>query len=281
MSAHDVAPPPLTIAPSRRLAKRMALAVDGVVPSSVGSVILAYHRVGARTASPVDMPTSLFRRQLAHLAASAAVDSLDTVLLSLRDADAHGRVNAALTFDDGTSDFAEIVLPMLVEFAVPATLYLATSFVDSGEHHPADGRPLSWNALRDVVSTGLVTIGAHTHNHVLLDRVDRATAQYELDTSNGRIGDELGIAPRHFAYPKAVRPSPEIEREVIARYESAALAGTRANTRVSFDPHRLARSPIQNADGWEGFVRKLEGGMRAEDDLRRLFNLVRYRGITR
>lgn len=36
----------------------------------------------------------------------------------------------AITFDDGTRDFAEIVVPLLREYAMPATIYLATYYCD-------------------------------------------------------------------------------------------------------------------------------------------------------
>jgi hypothetical protein len=286
MSAPSVAPvDPSAADQTRRLAKRLALAVDSAVPATKGVVVLAYHRVGARTASPVDLPTKLFRRQLAHLAAIASVESLDDVIVQLDSADAIverqcSGLPAALTFDDGTADFVDIVLPMLVEYRLPATLYLSTSFVDSGQKYPADGTPISWSGLREVVSTGLVTIGAHTHNHVLLDRCDPSVAADELDRCNDRILAELGIRAEHFAYPKAVAASGDVEAVVKRRYRTAAVAGTRANSPLSFNRYRLFRSPIQVADGWEGFVRKLGGGLHTEDDLRRVLNIVRYRGRT-
>lgn len=261
----------------RRLAKRLALALDVAVPGSTGMIVLAYHRVGRRTPSPVDISTSMFRRQLAHLAATASVVTLDAGIDSMHDLAHVSPFPTVLTFDDGTADFVDVVLPLLVEYSIPATLYVSTAFVDGRLRYPANGEPISWAGLREAVSTGLVTIGAHTHRHRLLDRCSLDTAKIELDISNQRIADELEVVPEHFAYPKAVPAAGPVEDEVKSRYRSAAVAGTRANHPRSFDPHRLRRSPIQEADGWEGFVRKLEGGMRAEDDIRRLMNRVRYR----
>jgi len=139
--------------------------------------------------------------------------------------------------------------------------------------------PLSWNALREIVSTGLVTVGAHTHNHVLLDRCLDRDVDEELERCDERIGEELGFDPDHFAYPKAVRGSAYAEAAIRSRYRSAAVAGTRGN-RPGSDPWRLCRSPIQKSDLWDGFVQKAAGGMRIEDDFRRLINVVRYRGLT-
>lgn len=277
LAQHQPLAPPTSLH-SRRLAKRIALAIDVAVPANDGVVVLAYHRVGERTDSPVDLSTAMFRRQVAHLAATASVVTLDDALDVLESESTGSRYPSVLTFDDGTADFVDVVLPMLVEFQVPATLYVSTAFVDSGALYPASGVPISWSGLREVVSTGLVTIGAHTHNHALLDRCDLDTARRELEICDGRLSDELGVDVVHFAYPKALAATGEVEREVRQRYRSAAIAGTRANQPGSFDPHRLFRSPIQRSDLWEGFVRKLEGGMRAEDDIRRVLNVVRYRG---
>ncbi|MGI9606332.1 MAG: polysaccharide deacetylase family protein [Acidimicrobiales bacterium] len=261
----------------RRVAKRAAITIDGAVGSRAGLVVLAYHRVGGHTPSPVDLPRAIFRRQMAHLAASGDVVTLDEGLRRTNSG-LEGELGVVLTFDDGTADFVDDALPILEEFELPATIYLATSFIDSGRPFPANGTPLTWAAVRECVSSGLVTIGAHTHTHSMLDRTDATTIDLELSVSDHRIAEETGVPPRHFAYPKAVAGSPYADRAVRKRYESAAVAGTRANRAGATDPWRLSRSPIQNSDGWDGFVRKRHGGMRTEDDLRRLANRLRYRG---
>ena len=255
----------------------MALAVDRVNPITDGVVVLAYHRAGARTASPVDLPTDLFRRQLEYLAAGADVLTLDAALRVLLG----GQVAAGrrvLTFDDGTADFVDVILPLLVEFDLPATLYVSTGPIDRQTPYPGGAQPLTWNALRECVSTGLVDIGNHTHTHALLDRRDPLEIDLELDICDERIADEVGIAPTHFAYPKAVAGSEHAAVAVRRRYRTAAVAGTRPNVPGETDPWRLHRSPIQVSDGWAGFVRKAAGGMRTEDDVRRLVNTIRYRG---
>ena len=89
-----------------------------------------------------------------------------------------------VTFDDGTADFCDHVVPALVEYDVPATLYAATQFIDSGEAFPWGAPPATWSGLQsDAVATGLVTIGSHTHTHALLDRAAPAEIGAELDRS--------------------------------------------------------------------------------------------------
>ncbi len=248
-------------------------------PSGRGVVVLIYHRVGGESGSSVDLEPALFAEQLRWLHEHRRVVSIDVAVDALV---AHEDVDdvVVITFDDGTADFADHVVPALMAQDTPATLYVATDFMDRGEPFPWGAPPISWAALRDAASTGLVTVGSHTHTHRLLDRCDEATVRSEIDRSIDRIGTELDAAPRHFAYPKAVGGSSFAESVVRERFRSAALAGTRPNRPGRTDVHRLARSPIQRSDGMRYFAAKARGGMRLEDDLRRVANRVRYRGAS-
>jgi peptidoglycan/xylan/chitin deacetylase (PgdA/CDA1 family) len=246
-------------------------------------VVLLYHRVGGGSALEIDLDAARFEEQIAAVAATGRAVPLAGALEALAAVSpASEPSSVVVTFDDGTADFVEVALPILVRHRVPATLYVATAFVEDGLPFPSDGRPASWSALRDACSTGLVDIGSHTHTHRLLDRTPPAEAADELDRSIGLIGDRLGRVAHDFAYPKAVPGSPEVVGLVRGRFRSAALAGTRVNPFRTpgglrgTDPHRLARSPIQVSDGMQFFERKLAGGMALEDSFRRAVNRVRY-----
>jgi peptidoglycan/xylan/chitin deacetylase (PgdA/CDA1 family) len=266
--------------------KGAAAAADLVRPRRRSVVVLLYHRVGERTRSEVDLPVELFEAQLEALAGTGRVASLDACLDALDRSEPPGAGGpdagdpVAVTFDDGTADFVDVVLPLLARYRLPVTLYVATAFVDEGRAFPGDGVPASWAALRDARSTGLVTVGSHTHRHALLDRLPAREVADELDRSRELIGQHLGVDPEHFAYPKAVPGSAAADAAVRSRFRSAALAGTRPNVYGHTDRHRLARSPIQRADGMHWFRRKVDGGMGLEDRLRTLANRRRYAGAT-
>lgn len=266
----------------RRVLKRTAAVLDLVRRPQRGVVFLCYHRVGRRTSSRVDLPNWLFDEQMARLTAGFEVVDISgglTALSSSADA-ASSKHPVAVTFDDGTVDFVEEALPLLVRHQVPATLYVATDFIERGRPFPDGAMPLSWSGLAEAVSTGLVTVGSHTHTHALLDRLSDDAVEAELDRSIGLIAERLGVESRHFAYPKALPGSPAADRAVRARFASAALAGTRANPYGMTDPYRLARSPVQVDDGLAFFTRKVIGGMRTEDDMRRFVNRWRFAGAT-
>ena len=209
---------------------------------------------------------------MAFLATETTVVTLTDGLARLADADAPREPMVAVTFDDGTADFAEVALPVLVEHRVPATLYVATDFVEREHRLPrrrrtahrgprsrdADERP-GWSTSGRTPTPTRCSTGCRA------DEIDG-----ELDRSIDLIGEHLGrAAPRHFAYPKAVMGSPAADAAVRARFRSAAVAGTRGNRYGATDPYRLARSPIQVSDGMRWFRRKVAGGLGFEDTLRR------------
>lgn len=262
-----------------RVVKRTAAAADRIRPRRRGVVVLIYHRVGRRTQSEIDMPAEVFDRQMAWLSSSGRALTLDAALdrLTSTTGGPDGADPVVVTFDDGTADLVEVALPILVRHGIPATVYLATRHVDEGLRWPDDGVPLSWTGAREMVASGLVTIGSHTHSHALLDRLPLDAAVHELDRSQGLIEDKLQVTAEHFAYPKAVAATPEIETLVRQRFRSAALGGSRPNPYGRSDLHRLCRSAIQASDGMAYFRRKADGGLALEDTVRRAVNRLRYR----
>lgn len=267
---------------ARRALKASARAADRIRPPGPGVVILCYHRVGAGSGLELDLDRGRFEDQMAALAERGRVVPLDRALDALADPapSPAPAVQIVVTFDDGTADFVDTALPILERFSVPVVLYVATAFVDEQRPFPYGAPPLSWQALRDATATGLVTVGSHTHTHVLLDRVPEHIALDELDTSVRLIGEQLGARPQHFAYPKSVAGSRAADAAVRARFASAALAGMRANDYGRTDPHRLARSPVQSSDDMDAFAAKARGGMWLEDDVRRAVNRFRYARAT-
>jgi peptidoglycan/xylan/chitin deacetylase (PgdA/CDA1 family) len=261
--------------------KRAAGASDRFRSHAPGIVVLAYHRVGGRSdAREIDLPESRFEEQMACLARWCEPVDLDTALVSLQSPDEMACDRVVVTFDDGTADFVDVALPILERYRIPATLYIATDYIEAGRPFPDAGTPLSWTGVRDAISTGLVTIGSHTHSHCLLDRVTANTATIELRRSIDLVFERAGVIAEHFAYPKALSGDASVDDVVRSLFRSAAIAGTRANLYGHTDSYRLARSPIQRSDGMHYFEQKLTGGLRLEDDVRRLVNRVRYRGAS-
>lgn len=82
---------------------------------------------------------------------------------------------------------------------------------------------LSWDEIREMVESGLCTVGSHSATHPGLTRLDTENAKQELSASKARIEALLGIEVKHFSYPHSMQDS-EIQSFVEeAGYASAAL----------------------------------------------------------
>jgi hypothetical protein len=261
---------------ARGAVKVAAAALDEVRPSSRGVVVLLYHRVGGTSGTQLDLPTDLFVRQMEMLAERGTVTTLDRALRSLTTPAVPSEDPVVITFDDGTADFSDTVVPTLARLGLPATLYVATHFIESGRRFPHDGIPLSWRAIIEALSTGCVEIGSHTHTHALLDRVGAKQVRDELDRSIELVEHRVGVRPVDFAYPKAIAGSGAVEAHIRLRFRSAAVGGSRSNPYGRSNLYRLARTPIQAADGMRWFRRKLDGGMALEEAIRGHANRIRY-----
>ncbi len=265
------------------LTKVAAIGYDTVRRPPTGLTILAYHRVGGGTQLQLDLEPGVFDEQMAHLAASCAVLTLDDAVPGDVPSDDAGSAPAravpevVITFDDGTADFVEHALPILVRHRLPATYYVATAFIEEQRPFPDDGTPLSWAGLAEAVSTGLVTVGSHTHTHAVMDKLDGRQAHDELRRACELIEDRLGVAADHFAYPKGVFGGSAVEAVVAEHHRTAALANSLPNLPDSTNPLRLGRTPVQRSDSRDHFDRKAQGGLRLEGQLRERLNQFRYR----
>jgi peptidoglycan/xylan/chitin deacetylase (PgdA/CDA1 family) len=253
---------------------------DRLLPTPAGITVLIYHTVGAGDGGAVDVDVEMFDEQLAYLGEHHRVLSLANAVDELQSG-ARSVNGVVITFDDGTVDFVEHSAPALVKAGLPATLYACTQAINGQQPFPWGAPPASWAGLSDAASTGLISIESHTHTHALLDRLPAADIAAELDRSIELIGEHIGTAPRHFAYPKAVPGSAAAQDAVRERFDSAALARNRVNQHGSTDLQRLWRTPIQRSDDMKRFATKVAGGARIEGEVRHQLARWKYRGATR
>jgi peptidoglycan/xylan/chitin deacetylase (PgdA/CDA1 family) len=62
-------------------------------------------------------------------------------------------------------------------------------------------RPLEWTEVREMIQSGVVSIGSHTASHIILSRCSEARARAELTTSRDEIERHTGVRCTEFCYP--------------------------------------------------------------------------------
>ena len=252
---------------ARTAAKIAFTAADYLMRRPRGPRVLIYHQVGSGLGRQMEVTTEDFARQLDWLGDNREIVSFDEAIARWEDPDADRLV--ALTFDDGYADTFTTAFPRLEERGAPFLIYLATESIETGvplgPAGPAD--PLNWDQVVDMLGSGLVTIGVHTHRHSDLRHLPREAVEEELVTSDALIERRLGLHPLHFAYPWGYW-SQSAADVVDARYDTAAIAGT-PRPKAVLDRTRVHRYPVQLSDGFRFFPARLRGGLRAEEQVRR------------
>lgn len=108
---------------------------------------------------------------------------------------------------------------------------------------PGPFRLMSWDDVRALAASGLVSFGAHTTRHEILSRQDDASVTREVAASQARVTQESGVAPTVFAYPngRAIDFDARAQAAVRAAGLRFALATTQGLADASSDPLALPR----------------------------------------
>ncbi len=91
----------------------------------------------------------------------------------------------------------------------PAVIEALERALGQGAPGTGDGepmyRPLDWEQIREMITSGLVSIGGHTVSHVILTRVSAGRAREELSRSKQIIEARTGQPCTLFCYPNGQR----------------------------------------------------------------------------
>jgi peptidoglycan/xylan/chitin deacetylase (PgdA/CDA1 family) len=274
---------PTIASAGKQVGGRLALLLSSALGTRAGDSfgILLYHRA-APVPEGVEAPTmnvtpARFREQIEGLLES------DYEFWPIRDVIQHVREGqpipanvVVLTFDDGYQNFYLNVWPLLLQWRVPATLFVATGYVDTIGPFPFDRwgcanyrrvapeawQPLTWSQCRKMERSGVVDIGSHSHTHRNF-RGEPDELRQDLMTSLALLKQELGPAPRAFAFPYGSARGGFVDASLIA---SARACGVTCSLTTEIrlaspatDPFTWGRLEVVDTDSSAIIRAKLEG----------------------
>ncbi|MEH6945078.1 polysaccharide deacetylase family protein, partial [Bacillus sp. JJ722] len=114
-----------------------------------------------------------------------------------------------ITLDDGYVSNYEYVFPILKELNMKATIFIITDFIENPQNHPSPYPKLTWEQLREMSDSGLVSFQSHTDNRHSrgINGKNTADAEYEkhfladLLKSKRILEERLGKPVTAFSYP--------------------------------------------------------------------------------
>ncbi len=167
-------------------------------------IVFAYHGISRSEEKYVTTP-EMFRRHVSFLQdAGCAFVSMDDLM--------HWRAGRAdlpdkavsLHFDDARDDILAHAAPLLTSLRIPSTIF-AVSAWSAGRLAPHEKDAysdfLTWQQLRELHTTGLFTIGAHSETHCSIKRAGLRRKWREIAGSKQEIENAMGCEVRHLAAP--------------------------------------------------------------------------------
>lgn len=166
--------------------------------------ILMYHSIGDNevlfTVTPAD-----FERQMAYLrSCQYRVIFLSQLVEKLSKRQKLADKTVVLTFDDGYLDNYINAWAILKKYRFPATIFLPTAYI-GGSINNSQNIPikvLEERQIREMVGSGLVEFGSHTHTHPRLENLTEEEFVNEVRQSQEIIGGLTGQKCHLFSYPK-------------------------------------------------------------------------------
>ena len=177
-----------------------------ILPSSFASyckkqqgqaVVVMYHQFDGRHPS-TSVTMQQFQAQINYFLSSGfRIIPLKEIVNRLKIGAYIPDKTLAITIDDAYRSVYQKAHPLFVKYNIPYTVFVNTEGIDRGYKDY-----MTWDHLRTLVRSGLVSLEAHGHSHGHLIRSFNAQQRrVDVLTSVRRVYQEAGQIPQFFAYP--------------------------------------------------------------------------------
>jgi len=185
--------------------------------------VLMYHHVSDHKGALVTMTPENFESQIAYLANNGYKTlSLDEFLAFKKGELALQKKSVLVTFDDGWIDNYLVAFPILKKYAVKATVFVVTDWVERASQDkrtsndiyiPRHGEckrlayeepastVMNWDDLKEMIGSGLISIDSHSNSHDN-DSLGMDEWRDDLAASRYLLNERLGVEPKHLCWPR-------------------------------------------------------------------------------
>ncbi|MFA5320127.1 MAG: polysaccharide deacetylase family protein [Candidatus Omnitrophota bacterium] len=218
--------------------KRVVLALLGIIAAALillvvvlrfnyAPAILMYHSVasGAGASNRLAVSPETFDKQMRFLKTRGFnVIPAEDFARNIKENRKMPPHTVAITFDDGYKDNYTEAFPVLERYGLPATIFIIIGEVGRNDR-------LSWDEIKSMQSSGLISFGSHTLRHCILPEVASAEdLSGELAGSRRILEEKLGKPVKMFAYPCGFFDKRSQDAVMKAGYEFAFATHPRQKT---------------------------------------------------
>ena len=169
--------------------------VGQILKANHASFIM-YHRFGDSRYPSTNIKKEQFIKHINELLKPKYnVISIEKALRAINNVELIKDKSVVITIDDAYSSVYKYAWPIFKKNNFPFTLFVSTDVIDNN----TPGY-MNWEQIRTLRDHG-VTIGSQTKSHPHMFKLTKEKIIKELSISNKRFIDEIGSAPKYFAYP--------------------------------------------------------------------------------
>lgn len=137
----------------------------------------------------------------------------------------------------------EAMMKQIYESGKPMAEAMHSLTGTHADHRLCQSLSLSWAEIKEMVDSGLCTIGSHTVSHPGLTRIGKESVIHELTESRRIIRERIGRDAVHLSYPHSMEDEAVRAAVSDAGYVSATM-GYGGRIRIGDDRFRLNRNYI-------------------------------------
>ncbi len=221
--------------------------------------VLMYHFIGDKDTAALEknhVSSESFRRQMEFLKRFGyrVISIEDYYAIKTGARKPKGR-EVLITFDDGNYTFASEAMPVLIEYHFPATLFLVSDYVKTGEYGS-----MKEDQVREILKHDFFSVGSHTKTHPFLSKIPEAQLKDELEGSKKDLEAMFGRPIRFIAYPSGDFTPEVSEAAARAGYEFAFTTSPKKLKGQDPGPYGITRVKIsRTSDSPVAFWFKLSG----------------------
>lgn len=247
------------------LVSAIAFALAMAMRSVYTLPILMYHSISPQATKKTMLAVSpqSFERQMRFLKdRHYNVIPLEEAVRLIKDKKSIPYKTVVITFDDGYKDNYTYALPILKKYRLPATAFIIVNEVGRQQQDR-----LSWDEIKEMQLSGLITIGSHCLGpEPLVKLPSDDKVKNEIFASKVALEEELGREVKTFSYPEG-RFNGKIKALVKQAGYTGAVATNPGKKFPSNDPFALKRLRISStcdnlfvffieASGYYNFMRE-------------------------
>ena len=137
----------------------------------------------------------IFEKQLQYLTGKGYhTASVDTIVQAIQNHTPLADKTIALTFDDAYVDAYTYIFPLLKQYGMIGNFAIPTGLLNNPGY-------MNWSQLKEMVGSGSMFAYNHTRSHISLAAASRDKKEFEIDTADKDLQENLGRKNTIFFYP--------------------------------------------------------------------------------